>query len=89
MSWETIKGFRTFYIMASSTDIDKLLEEIKYEFENISISEEAFNRMKKVWIANEVKMIDNIDATVSNLSDDYIKYHKVIDNKILTKLRLK
>ena len=82
MSWETIKGFRTFYIMASSTDIDKLLEEIKYEFENISISEEAFNRMKKVWIANEVKMIDNIDATVSNLSDDYIKYHKVIDNKI-------
>jgi len=82
IEWESIKDFRTFYLMASSSDVDKLLEEVKKELNNISIDEEAFNRMKKVWIANEVKMIDNIDATVNNLSDDLIKYNKVVDNKI-------
>ena len=80
--WETIDGFRTFYIMASSNDPDKLLNEIKEELKDIVISEDAFNRMKKVWIANEVKMIDNIDATVSNMYDDLIKYKKVISDKV-------
>ena len=38
--------------------------------------------MKKVWIANEVRMIDDIDSTVHNIFDDYLKYGKIIDNKI-------
>ena len=38
--------------------------------------------MKKVWIANEVKMIDDIDSTVHNLFDDLLKYNEVITNKI-------
>ena len=41
-----------------------------------------FNRMKKVWIANEVKMADYIDSTVNNIFDDMIRYHKVIPNKV-------
>ena len=80
--WETYKNYRLFYIMASTMDKEKLLEEIKYEFSDLVISEEAFERTKKVWIANEVKMIDNVDATVSNLFDDLIKYRKVIPNKV-------
>ena len=38
--------------------------------------------MKKVWIANEVKMIDDIDSTVHNLFDDLLKYNEVITNKV-------
>ena len=38
--------------------------------------------MKKVWIANEVKMMDSIDGCVDILFDDIVKYRKVIPNKI-------
>ena len=38
--------------------------------------------MKKVWIANEVKMIDFVDTTVSNVFDDMIRYKKLIPNKV-------
>lgn len=80
--WESIEDFRTFYLMASTTNPTKLLEEIKYELENITISPKTFERIKKVWIANEVKMIDNINATVNNTYDDILKYHEIIPNKI-------
>ena len=79
---ESIPGFRVFYLMASSLDINKLEEEIKYELSNLSISLKSFERIKKVWIANEVKMIDNINSTVSNYYDDILKYKKIIPNKI-------
>ena len=80
--WESINDFKVFYLMASTTSPDKLLEEIKYELDNLVIKEDTFNRIKKVWIANEVKIIDNIDATVSNLYDDIIRYNDIIPKKI-------
>lgn len=80
--WESIKDFKTLFILATSLDPDKLLDEIKYELKNLSITEKTFERIKKVWIANEVKMIDNIDATVNNMFDDIIKYNKIIPNRI-------
>lgn len=80
--WESIKDFKTLFILATSLEPDKLLDEIKYELKNLSISEKTFERIKKVWIANEVKMIDNIDATVNNMFDDIIKYNKIIPNRI-------
>ena len=80
--WENIKDFKTFYILATTLDPDKLLEEIKYELTNLSIPEKTFERIKKVWIANEVKMIDNIDSTVNNIFDDIIKYNRIIPDRI-------
>lgn len=80
--WENLNSFRIFYIMAATENPSQLLEEIKSELQDLIISEESFERMKKVWIANEVKMIDNIDATVNNMYDDLIKYKKVIPDKI-------
>lgn len=80
--WESIEDFKVFYLMATTTEPDKLLDEIKYELKNISISERAFERIKKVWIANEVKMIDNIDSTVNNIYDDILRYKKIVPNKI-------
>ena len=80
--WEVIEKFHTFYIMASSEAPQELLAEIEYELSNYSIDEDSFNRMKKVWIANEVRMIDDIDSTVHNIFDDYLKYGEVISDKI-------
>ena len=82
IEWENTEDFRTFYLMATSIYPQELIREINKEFENIHIQESDFERIKKVWIANEVRMIDNIDTTVSNLYYDIIKYHEIIPNKI-------
>ena len=79
--WESLEGFRTFYLMASTVDPDKLIEIIKDELKNITISLNVFERIKKVWIANEVKIIDNVERAESNLFDDIINYGRVISNK--------
>jgi len=80
--WENLEDFRVFYLMASTKEPDKLEEEIKDEISNLSITESSFNRIKKVWIANEIRMIDNIDATVNNLYDDILKYRSIISDRI-------
>lgn len=80
--WEVVDGMHVFYMMASSEYPDLLLKEIKEEFNNLVIDEADFSRMKKVWIANEVKMIDDVDSTVHNIFDDFLKYKKIIPNKI-------
>lgn len=82
IEWESTENFRTFYLMASTINPDKLIEDVKSELSNITINEKSFERIKKVWIANEVKMIDNIDATVNNIYDDIIKYKQIIPNKL-------
>ena len=89
--WESIEDYKVFYLMATTINPDKLIEEIKYELENLSITERVFERIKKVWIANEVKMIDSIDATVNNIYDDILRYKKIIPNKIdiIRKMKLK
>ena len=79
---ETIPDYKVFYILASSENIEELLNEIKYELENFNIDEKSFERMKKVWIANEVRMSDSVDSYISNLYDDIISYDKVIVNRL-------
>lgn len=80
--WEDTTDYKTFYLLATTTDPDQLLKEIKYELDNISISKRAFDRIKKVWIANEVKIVDDIEREENNLFDDIVSYNKVIDNRI-------
>ena len=80
--WENIEGFRTFYLMATTRKPEELIEKIKKEIQKISIDKKSFERMKKVWIANEVKMIDIIDATVNNMFDDIIKYQRIVPDKV-------
>ncbi len=82
MEWETITNIKTFYIMATSIKPKELIEEIQKELQNIHISKNTFERIKKVWIANEVKMIDNMDSTINNLYDDILRYNEIIPNKI-------
>ncbi len=80
--WDNTKDYRTYMILASTNQPEKLISKIKDEFSNLALDDAMFQRMKKVWIANEVKMADYIDSTVNNIYDDLIRYHKVIPNKV-------
>jgi len=82
MEWESLDEFKTFLMIASTDYPDQLIQEIKKELVTLPITEEAFSRMKKVWVANEVKMVDSIDNMIHNLFDDLIRYKKIIPNKV-------
>lgn len=82
MDWESTEDYKTFYILASTENPDQLIDEIKTELKDLTISEGSFSRMKKVWIANEVRLMDYVDAVVRNIFDDFIHYHRVVPDKI-------
>ena len=81
-SWENIEDISTLHIYGVSVKPDELINEIIKEFNNVTIDEESFNRIKKVWIAREIKMIDDIEGMADSMCYDIIKFNKVIHNKI-------
>lgn len=80
--WESIKDIKVFYMMASTDNPKELLHEIEEEIKNGKLEEADFERMKKVWIANEVRMVDDIDSTVHNIFEEYLKYGKIMNDKV-------
>ena len=80
--WESINNFKTFYLMSSTINPDKLIIEIKKVLKELPIDNESFERIKKVWIANEVKIYDNVDLVVNNSYDDILKYEEIVPNRI-------
>ena len=80
--WDSTKNYSSLLIYAETEDPELLIEEVQKELDYIKIEEDDLERMKKVWIANEVKMIDFVDTTVSNVFDDMIRYKKLIPNKV-------
>lgn len=69
-----------FYAVSKKPDI--LKEELQNYLKDIKISSLVFERQKKLWIANEVKSIGNINAIKYNIIDDVLDYGKFIPNKI-------
>lgn len=80
--WETTDDFKVFYIMAETEEPEELMKEIKNELNEINIDEETFERTKKVWIANEVRATDNVEAVVYNAFDDMIYNNEIINDKV-------
>lgn len=75
----------THYIIefnAISKKEDQLSEELHNYLQDIKISEESFERQKKLWIANEVKSIGNINSIKYNILDDILDYGHFIPNKL-------
>lgn len=64
-------------IIAESDKADMFIEEIKKTLQNIKIKKEDFERTKKVWIASEIRMIDNVETTVDNIYSDLITENQV------------
>ena len=80
--WDSIKNYKSLLLFAETENPDLFIDEISKEIENIKIEKNDFERIKKVWIANEVKMIDYVETTVNNIYYDMVKYNKLVDNKI-------
>ena len=80
--WESIPGFKNYLMIVSTDNPAEFIREFKEEISNINILDDAFNRMKKVWISSEVKLFDYVDSVASNVSDDLIRYGDVIPDKI-------
>ena len=80
--WDSTNEFESLFIFAETENPELLVGEIEEELKNIDISKDDIERMKKVWIANEVKMIDSVETTVSNVIDDNIRYNQLINDKI-------
>lgn len=79
---ENSKNFRVLYINSSTDNPASLEKELSKVFGDFKVLEEEFNRMKKVWIANEVKVMDNVSLVVDNMFDDIIKYGDIVVNKL-------
>lgn len=69
-------------LIATSSKSDKLIKEIEKVFHNIKIMPSDFERIKKAWIANEVKTIDSVGLMVGDIIDDIITFGKFKNNKI-------
>lgn len=80
--WDSTSEFESLFIFSETENPELLVGEIEEELKNIDISKDDIERMKKVWIANEVKMIDSIETTVSNVIDDNIRYSRIVDDKV-------
>ncbi len=79
---ERAGNYITLYLLAETDKPQEFLDFIEKQLHNIEFLEEDVERIKKVWLANEVRIIDNVDSTVSNLYYEILKYKKVIVNKV-------
>ena len=78
----TFSNYITLDITAESDKADMFIEEIKKTLENIKIKKDELERIKKVWIASEIRMIDNVELTVDNIYSDLILYGDIYTNRI-------
>ncbi len=69
-------------IVGESNKKDEFLELLEKYLNDLPINKKDFQRIKKVWIASEVKMIDDIETTIDNVISDIIDYGEYKNNKI-------
>ena len=70
----------SFY--ATTNKPKELIEKTRNYFKNIELNKENFERLKKIWIASEVRMIDSIHGTANNIMYDVLDYGEYKNNKI-------
>lgn len=74
-----------YYILdfvAESDKADIFKDTIDEYLKNIRINEDDFRRIKRVWIASEIKMSDINDMVAESIIDDFISYDKFYTNRI-------
>lgn len=79
---EDAGDYKIFFLMADSNNPEKLLKEIKKEIKAETLDQETFERMKKVSIANEVRISDDVSGMVRTAFNDILYYKEIIDNRI-------
>lgn len=78
----TFYNYISLDITAESDKADMFIDEVKKTLHNIKVKPSELARIKKVWIASEIRMIDNIEITVDNVYSDIIAYDHVYLNRI-------
>ena len=79
---ELIEDHYILSIEAKTKVPDKFLKEAEKHMKDIKFKEEDFERIKKLWIAGEVRIINNIKSTAYNIIEDEIHYKEFKNNKI-------
>ena len=69
-----------FYVNTDKTD--EFLDEFYKYIKNLDLNLDAFNRIIKLWVASEVRMIDQVIATAKNIVYDLIDYGEFKNDKI-------
>lgn len=80
--WEEVEDIVSLIIQADTKKPAEFLRELKNTLSHIEVTEEDLERYKKVWIANEVRLFDYVDATMDNTFTDIIAYGQPITNRI-------
>ena len=75
-------NYATIDITCESDKADMFIDEVKETLKNIKINKSTLERIKKVWIASEIRMIDNVEMTVDNVYSDLITYDHVYFDRI-------
>ena len=77
-----IESHYVIELYADSNKPDELIKKLKDNIKDLIIDRESFEREKKIWIANEIKSIENPLSTLYNILDDILDYNEFIPNKI-------
>ncbi len=78
----TISDHTTISFYADSEKPDALIEKLKKELLKRDIEEEDIKRIQKVWKSSEVQMTDNIEITLNNCIQDYLRYGQIITDRL-------
>ena len=79
---EITKDYVVYYLYATSTKIDDLINDINKEILSMKLDKQDFDRAKKVLVANEVKATDSIERMQNSIFDDIVRFKKIIPNRI-------
>lgn len=77
--------YGNYYVLEFAAETDKadiFKDLVDVYLKNINISESDFRRIKRVWIASEIKMSDSGDMPAENAIDDFINYGEIYTNRI-------
>ncbi len=69
-----------FTVLAETKNKDEVIKKLKHQLQNLSITEDDFNRKRKVLISEYIQSFDDIEEVSYDLQTDLIDYGQVICN---------
>jgi predicted Zn-dependent peptidase len=77
-----IEDYYTFNFYVSTDKTKEFLEELNKYIKDLELDIDTFNRIIKLWVASEVRMIDQAVSAAKNIIYDIIDYGDFKNNKI-------
>ncbi len=75
-------GILTLLVEVDTLHSEEYLAALEQHLQEVSISLEDFERIKKVWISSEVIKSDYADAMLDSFVDDMISYQDIVTNYV-------